>query len=410
MIDFQKNILKNGLTVLTHADTSTPLVTFGVLYKVGSRNEDAQHTGFAHLFEHLMFGGTPNIPDYDTPLQNVGAENNAFTTNDYTFYYITLPANNLETAFWIEADRMNELAFTQESLDVQRSVVIEEFKQRCLNVPYGDSEHLVRDLSYTVHPYKWPTIGARVEHIANATLDDVKSFFYSHYAPDNAIVVVAGNIDEEKTFRLAEKWFGGISRQKIVTEIVAEPVQTARRELTVSRKVPAKKITMAYHMGGRVSADYYVTDIVTDLLANGASSRITQNLVKRDHLISDGNAYILGSVDPGLICMTATLLPGVGFDKVETALRNEMLDIINGNFSDYEIQKIKNKSEADKVYEEIDLMSKAINLALFEMIGNVDLINTESEIYNRVTRDDICTAMKRICTSENESVVFYNND
>lgn len=407
MIDFQKKILNNGLCVIVHTDSSTPLATFNVLYKVGARNENPQRTGFAHLFEHLMFGGTPNIPDYDIPLQRVGAENNAFTTNDYTNYYITLPADNIETAFWIESDRMNELAFTPESLDIQRNVVIEEFKQRCLNVPYGDSEHLLRSLAYKKHPYQWPTIGKCVEHIAEATLEEVKTFFYNHYAPNNAILVIAGNVDAQEMFNLSEKWFGGITRQVTHNEITAEPIQTEQRVLSVEKGVPAKQITMAYHMGGRKSRDFYVTDIITDLLANGTSARINQNIIKRDRLMSRGNAFITGSIDPGLLCMKGILLPTTDFDKAENALRQEMINLRNGDFSDYEIQKIKNKNEADKIYEEMDLFSKAINLATYEMIGDANLINTESDIYNSITRDEICQTIDRIYQKTNESILYY---
>lgn len=407
MIKFSRQTLKNGLKVLVHTDKSTPLVTFNILYKVGARNEDPERTGFAHLFEHLMFGGTKEVPDFDTPLQNVGAENNAFTTNDYTDYYITLPANNIETAFWIEADRMNGLAFTQESLDVQRNVVIEEFKERCLNKPYGDVEHLVRSLAYKVHPYQWPTIGKATEHIANATIDEVKDFFYRHYAPDNAIIVVAGNIDTDKAFKYAEKWFEHIDRKAHVAPIAIEPQQNEHRTLSVDRNAPARQINISYHTGGRFDRDYYVTDIITDLLANGSSARLTQNLIRRDRLMTRANAHILGSIDPGLMCLSGTLLSNISFEKAETALRQELTEIANGNFSDYEIQKIKNKNEANKVYEEMDNLNKAINLATYEMVGDANLINTERYIYDSVEREEICNTLNRICIKENESILYY---
>lgn len=399
--------MANGLVVLVHTDKSSPLATVNIRYKVGARHENEKRTGFAHLFEHLMFGGSVNVPDFDTPVQMVGGDNNAYTTNDYTNYYITLPANNIETAFWVESDRMLQLDFSEESLNVQRNVVMEEFKQRCLNVPYGDLGHLLRDLSFKVHPYRWPTIGLKLDHIANATLDEVKAFYYDHYAPDNAVLAVCGDVDAQEIFRLADKWFGGINRKARRVVVPSEPQQTERREMRVVRDVPADYITLAYHMGGRSSRDNYVLDLATDILSDGVSSRIVQRMVRDERIVSDVDASIWGSTDPGLLCFSGTLLPGTKFETVERAFYEEIDRMIDGDITDFELQKCKNRTEASKVFSEMSLQAKATALCGYELLGDVNLINTESEIIDSVSRQEISDTMKRVCRKSNESVLYY---
>lgn len=407
MIDYQRQILSNGLEVIVHRDTSTALATFNVLYKVGSRNESSERTGFAHLFEHLMFGGSVNVPDFDTPLQAVGGDNNAFTTYDLTNYYITVPPRNIETAFWVESDRMMELAFSPESLEVQRKVVIEEFAQRCLNVPYGDLSHLVHGMTYNVHPYRWPTIGLKPEHIAEATLDEVKAFYYAHYAPDNAVLVICGNVDPQEMFRLAEKWFAPIYRKSSVQPVVQEPQQTESRVLSVERDVPSDYLCKAYHMGARGTRDYYVCDLATDLMADGVSSRFVQHIVRDKQLATEVNGAITGTQDPGLLTLTATLCDGVDFATVEKAFAEEMDMLKSGDVSAQELEKIINRREAMNVYQEMSAMNKAYSLAKFAMEGDVDMINKEIDIYRDITCDDVAEVLTRIVVPENESTLYY---
>ncbi len=409
MIEIERHKLDNGLTVITHIDRSTPMAALNVLYKVGARNEDPNRTGFAHLFEHLMFGGSKNIPSYDTPLQKVGGDNNAFTSNDITNYYLTLPANNLETGFWLESDRMLELAFSPESLEIQRKVVIEEFKQRYLNQPYGDIPLLARPLAYKVHPYQWPTIGKDISHIEQATLQDVKDFFYSHYAPNNAVVTVAGNIDPHKVFMMAEKWFGDIPARQLSNRMVPqEPKQTQRRELSLTRNVPADYIQMMFHMQGRRDAGYQAVDLLSDILSNGQSSRLVQSLVKEQQLFSEVNAYITGDDDPGLFAVTGNLLPGVSMDDAYKAFWHELNRTVEEKAGDYEIQKVKNRVESVLVFSEINFLNKAMNLAHYEMQSCAEDINDEVEKYNAVTASDIQQQAATIFNEENCSVLFYH--
>ncbi|MGV8827162.1 MAG: M16 family metallopeptidase [Breznakibacter sp.] len=409
MIKIERHILDNGLTVIAHVDRSTPLAALNVLYKVGARNEDPQRTGFAHLFEHLMFGGSKNIPSYDSPLQMVGGDNNAFTSNDITNYYLTLPANNIETGFWLESDRMMELAFSPEILEVQRKVVIEEFKQRYLNQPYGDIPLLARPLAYKVHPYQWPTIGKDLLHIEQATLDDVKDFFYSHYAPNNAIVTVTGNIDPQEIFKMAEKWFGPIPKRQLKNAVVPrEPEQTELRELHVTRPVPADYIQVMFHMPGRVEPGYQVVDLLSDLLANGQSSRLVQSLMKENQLFSDINAYISGDNDPGLFTVTGNMLPGISLETGYQAIWDELNKLKDELVSEYELQKVKNRVESVVVFSEISFLNKAMNLAHYEMIGKAEDINLEVEQYRCITREDLQSQACRLFRPENCSVLYYH--
>jgi predicted Zn-dependent peptidase len=411
MIDYHKYTLPNGLRVVVHQDKTTPMAAVNVLYDVGARDENPDKTGFAHLFEHLMFGGTRNIPSYDAPVQQVGGENNAWTSNDFTNYYVTVPAVNVETAFWLEADRMNELDFSEKSLDIQRKVVIEEFKQRYLNQPYGDIPLLIRDLAYKVHPYRWPTIGKDISHIQNASLSDVKNFFYKHYAPNNAVLTVAGNVDPDHIFKLAEKWFGSIPRRDVPERnLPQEPVQKEARFLKVERDVPAPFIQMVFHNGRRTDTDFFANDLLSDLFANGPSARLFQSLIKEQRLFSDVNAYIAGDRDPGLFTITGRLMPRVSMEKAETAIRMELTKMVNEGPTEYELQKVKNKVVSNLVFGEIHYLNKAMNLAQFELLGNIERINQEPEQYRAVTAKEITSVAKKLFAPENCSTLYYLTD
>jgi predicted Zn-dependent peptidase len=408
MIEYQREVLSNGLEVIVHRDSSTAMATFNILYKVGSRNENPERTGFAHLFEHLMFGGSVNISDFDEPLQLVGGDNNAFTTSDLTNYYINVPAQNIETAFWLESDRMLELAFSQESLDVQRKVVIEEFAQRCMNEPYGDISHLVHGLAYKRHSYRWPTIGLKPEHIAEATLEEVKTFFYSHYAPDNAVLVICGNVDPEKMFLLAEKWFGDIEDTPYpIPAITPEPEQREARRKTVERDVPATTITIAFQMGDRLSRDFFLGDITSDLLAGGDSARLYERLIKKKQLFANVNAYISGDVDRGMFVFTGQLHPTTSEAEAEAAFWEEIDDLKSCNITSYELEKVKNKFEANTLFGELNVMNKAMNLGYYEMIGDLPLINREVDIYRSLSAEDVADFSRRTFRSENSSTLIY---
>jgi zinc protease len=408
MIDFKKFTLDNGLNVIVHHDNSTPIVALNLLYNVGAKDEHPNKTGFAHLFEHLMFGGSINIPSYDEPLQEVGGDNNAFTNNDITNYYLTIPKENLETGFWLESDRMLSLAFSEKSLEVQRNVVIEEFKQRYINQPYGDIWLLLRPLAYKAHPYQWATIGKEISHIEQASIDDVKEFFFHHYAPNNAILVVAGNVTEEEVRILSNKWFGPIEKRNVKKrKLPKEPVQKEYRELSVEREVPYDSLTMAYHMCGRLDKDYYVYDLLSDILSNGKSSRFYQKLVKEKRLFTDIDAYITGSIDKGLFIISGTLLKGIKMKTAEKAVQEIIDEVSTNRVQSEELTKIKNKTEANLLFSEIDVLNKAMNLAYFELIGNASMINEELEKYQNVTEKDILRVAKKMFVKENCSTLYY---
>ncbi len=363
MIEVNRHKLDNGLTLLHHFDDTTQMVAVNVLYNVGSRDEDPEKTGFAHLFEHLMFGGSVNIPDFDEPLQEAGGENNAWTSEDITNYYEVVPKANIETALWLESDRMLSLDFSQKSLDIQKSVVCEEFKQRLLNQPYGDIALLIRPLAYNKHPYSWPTIGKNLKHIEDATLDDVKEFFFKHYAPNNAILAVAGNISFEECKQLVDKWFGPIPYREVKKrELPQESVQNEARFLEVHRNVPMDAITKAYHMCARTDEDYHCCDILSDILSNGRSARLTQRLIMEKRLFSEVNAYISGSIDPGLFYVTGKPAPGVSLEEADEALKQELKELCNELVSEYELKKLVNKFESTDVFSNIYYLNKATNL------------------------------------------------
>ena len=409
MIKFTRHTLDNGLTMICNTDTSTPFVSVNILYKVGARDEDPNRTGFAHLFEHLMFGGSKHIADYDYHVQKAGGDSNAFTNNDYTNYYITIPAPNIETALWLESDRMLALDFSQKSLDVQRNVVIEEFKQRYFNNPYGDIWLKLRPLAYKVHPYQWPTIGKNIDHIAGASLEEVEDFFHRFYAPDNAILSISGNITDEKALELVKKWFGDIPPARYKRKALPmEPQQTEERRLVCEHnKVPADAIYKVYHMGDRRSDNFYTCDTISDILSNGQSSRLYINLIKNGKLFSEVDAYITGDMDPGLFIFSGKLSEGIDIRQAEAAIDQEIEHFIKDEITVREVEKIIHKTEARISYSEISYQSKASNLAFFEFLGDVDLINTEGKRYNDITVDKIKTTARELFRKENCSTLWY---
>lgn len=408
MIEFEKHILDNGLKVIVHEDRSTPIAAMNILYDVGARDEDPNKTGFAHLFEHLMFGGSINIPSYDEPLQKVGGENNAFTTTDMTNYYLTLPAQNLETGFWLESDRMLSLAFSEKSLEVQRNVVIEEFRQRYLNQPYGDVWLKLKPLAYKVHPYLWNTIGKEISHIENATMDDVKSFFAKHYKPNNAILCVAGNVKTDEVMQLAEKWFGPIPKgEKIKRQLPQEPKQNEERKLDVHADVPYDAIYKAWHMSSRKDPDYYSFDVITELLSRGKSSRLYIELVKEQKFFSEINAYISGDNDPGLVVVAGKISEGVEMKTAEAGILREIDKLKENPVEENELQKIKNNVESSLVFSEMELEGKAFNLAYFELMGNADEVNFEGEKYQAVTAEKVRELTEKNLVNSNCSTLYY---
>lgn len=408
MIQYTSRTLSNGLKVIIHEDPTTPLVTVNILYRVGARDESPDKTGFAHLFEHLMFGGSINIPEYDSPLQLAGGDNNAFTNNDITNYYLTLPAENIETGFWLESDRMLSLAFSEKSLEVQRSVVIEEFKQRYLNQPYGDVWLLLRPLAYKVHPYQWATIGKEVSHIENATLEDVRDFFFRFYCPDNAIMTIAGNVKSEETFALAEKWFGEIKRtREPVKPYPVEPRQEEYRELTVHRDIPYDSVYRAYHCCSRLDPDFYAVDLLSDVLSRGRSSRLFNALVKERNLFSDVHAYVTADFDKGLMVVEGKLVEGVSMKDAEAGIDEELQKVMTELVKADELEKVKNKVESTMEFSEMDLSGRALNLAIAEYMGDVELVNTELELFRKVTPEDIRKQAAEIFRKTNCSTLYY---
>lgn len=408
MINFQKFTLSNGLRVLVHEDEGTPMAVVDVIYDVGARDENPEKTGFAHLFEHLMFGGSKNIKSYDEPLQMAGGENNAYTTNDLTNYYCQLPADNLETAFWLESDRMLSLAFSKKSLEVQRKVVIEEFKEHYINKPYGDVWHKFRELIYQVHPYRWMTIGKELKHIEEATLDDVKQFFFKHYTPLNAILVVAGNVKAEDVKILAEKWFGNIpSGEKYNRDLPKEPKQTAPRFMEVKSDVPLDALYKCWHMSSRTDPRYYAADLITEIMGGGGSSRLFQSLVKEKKMFSNIECYHMGSTDEGILVIEGKLVKGVDMKKADEAVSVELKKLMETGISETELEKVKNKTESAMAFEDMSITNRAANLAMYELLGDAELINTELSNYRKVTTEDILVESKRIFDENNSNTLYY---
>jgi zinc protease len=408
MIHYNRFVLDNGLRVLVHEDTSTPMAVVDIMYDVGARDENPSKTGFAHIFEHLMFGGSINIPEYDEPLQRAGGENNAYTTNDLTNYYCQLPAQNIETAFWLESDRMLSLAFSKKSLDVQRKVVIEEFKEHYINQPYGNAWHKLRELAYTTHPYKWMTIGKELSHIEHAQLDDVKDFFFKHYRPVNAILVVAGNVKTEEVKRLAEKWFGPLPMgEKYERNLPQEPKQNGHRSMQLSGDVPLDAFYKTWHMPSRLEKGYYAAELITEILGGGASSRLYQKLIKEKQLFSNIECYQFGSVDAGLLAIEGKLVKGVKPGDAEKAVDEELNKIKEQAVDEAELQKVKNKTESMITFEDMSVMNRANSLAFYELLGNANLMNEEMGRYQELTADDILLYSNEIFDNNNSSTLYY---
>ncbi|PRY44126.1 putative Zn-dependent peptidase [Spirosoma oryzae] len=408
MIHYEQFVLDNGLTVFVHEDDSTPMAAVNILYNVGSRDEDPARTGFAHLFEHLMFGGSQHIPSYDEPLQKVGGENNAFTSPDITNYYITLPAANLETAFWLESDRMMSLSFDPQVLDVQQKVVIEEFKQRYLNQPYGDVWLKLRPLAYKDHPYRWATIGKDISHIEHATLDDVRAFFFKYYLPNNANLVVAGNVTVEQVKQLCEKWFAPIpAGPAYVRQLPAEVTQTEARHEEVSAKVPLDALYKVWHMPGRFQPGYHTADLLSDMLGRGKSSRLYQRLLRDNPLFSNIGAYNTASLDPGLLIVQGTLNEGVSLEEADAAVTAIIQEFIDQKVSDDELSKVKNQAEATLAFSEVELLNRAMNLAYAANAGDPELVNKEAELIQAITADDVQNTARQVLRPDNCSTLFY---
>ncbi|MEO7992576.1 MAG: pitrilysin family protein [Chryseolinea sp.] len=408
MIDFSEFTLNNGLRVIVHEDPTVQIAVMNILYDVGSRDEREEKTGFAHLFEHLMFGGSVNVPNYDEPLQMVGGENNAFTNTDITNYYLTVPAANIETGFWLESDRMLSLSFDPNVLEVQRKVVIEEFKQRYLNQPYGDVWLKLRPLAYNVHPYKWATIGKEISHIENATMDDVKNFFFEHYTPNNAVLVVAGNVTHDQVKNLSEKWFGPIpAGKKSQRALPIEPSQKQKKFLEVKAKVPADAFYKSWHMPGRFDDDYYAIDLMSDMLSRGQSSRLYQQLVKEQELFTSISSFVMGTIDPGLFVISGRVKEGVDLKKAEEAVDEILEAIISKGVDEEELQKVKNQAESSMEFEKVEVINRAMNLAFSSLSGNANLVNEEGDRINSVTIQDIKRVAGNILREENSSVMYY---
>jgi predicted Zn-dependent peptidase len=409
MIQFDRFVLDNGLRVLVHEDPSTPMAVVNVMYDVGARDEDPAQTGFAHLFEHLMFGGSINIKDYDEPLQRAGGENNAYTTNDLTNYYCQLPAQNIETAFWLESDRMLSLAFGEKSLATQRKVVCEEFKEHYINKPYGDVWHKMRSLAYTVHPYRWMTIGKELSHVENAKIDDVKNFFFKHYRPVNAILVVAGNVKLEQVKRLAEKWFGPIEMgKKYERQLPVEPLQTEARKLEVEANVPLDAFVKTWHMDARLSPGYYAADLLTEILGGGAASRLYQTLVKEKQYFSSIDCYHFGSLDAGLVAVDGKLVKGVSMETAVKAVDEEIEKLKASKIESKELQKVINRTESVIAFEDMSVMSRASSIALYELLGDAGMMNTEFQKYQAITIDSIHDYANKIFANNNSNTLLYH--
>ena len=408
MINFERFELDNGLKVIVHQDKSTPIVVFNLLYDVGARDEDPSRTGLAHLFEHLMFGGSVNIANYDEVVEKSGGQNNAFTSNDITNYYITLPKENLEQAFRLESDRMLSLAFTPKSLEVQRQVVIEEFKQNYLNQPYGDLHLLLRPLAYQKHPYQWPTIGKEVSHIEKTTMEEVKAFFYKHYAANNAILVVAGDVDVAEIKALSEKWFAPIERRDVpVRNLPKEPRQTKARKLEVERDVPVDVLYKAFHMCARTHKDFYATDLISDVLSRGNSSRLYNSLVKNQKLFSEIDAFIGGDLDEGLFYVAGKLATGVSMIQAESGIDSELEKLKSVLVEENELRKVKNKVLSAHLFSELSVLNKAMSLATSELMGDANLVNNEIAFYESVTAVEMQNVAIDIFRDENSNTLYY---
>ena len=411
MIEYKRKVLKNGLTAIVHEDNSSPSVAVNILYKVGSKHEDPNHTGFAHLFEHLMFSGSANVDSFDNHIQNAGGENNAFTNADLTNFYDTIPAENLETVLWLESDRMLALKIDQKNLDIQRKVVVEEFKETCLNQPYGDVHHHLASLCYKKHGYQWPTIGKEIAHIEQAKLSEVQSFFQHYYGPDNAIIALSGNITTEVGFDLIEKWFGDSpANQQVIQQPAEEPKQEAFRSNTVYGNAPIDSIYLAFLCPKRIEADFYICDLLSDVLCNGRSSRLYSRLFKEEKLVSHIDCYLTGAVDNGLFMIEAKPADGVSLDTLRTVIWEELEKLRAALVGDEELTKVKNKVENSIVFSEMSIVNKAINLCFFEALGDVELINSESQTYQDISAAQLQQFAHQFFVQEKCSELIYLQD
>lgn len=410
MIEINRHTLSNGLRIVHNKNAATQMAALNILYCVGSRNESYEYTGLAHLLEHLMFGGSENAPCFDIPLQEAGGENNAWTSNDITNYFEVLPVQNLETAMWLEADRMRSLSLSDRSVEVQRSVVMEEFKQRYLNMPYGDVGHLWRKMVYEKHPYRWPVIGKDLSDIENVPKEVVRDFYKRFYAPDNAVLSIVGNIDADKVFALVEKWFGDVPRSGFVQpSIPEEPRQIAARSLHVKRDVPQDLLVKVFRMCGRKGADYHACDMISDVLSNGRSSRLFRNIYAKGTLVSSVDASITGDLDGGALVVRAQLLPGVAFEAVEAALETEFDRLRSGDVQSYELEKNVNRFESSTLFGNINNDERASNLAYFEMLGDAGQINREAELYKSITPVRFAEVCRQVLCPENCSTLYYES-
>ena len=408
MIEFKKFELSNGLRVVYHKDKSSPVAAFNMLYDVGARDENPNMTGFAHLFEHLMFGGSSNIVDFDGPLQLAGGQSNAFTSNDVTNYYMTLPSVNLESAFWLESDRLNLLAFNKKSLEVQRKVVIEEFKQRYLNQPYGDIWLLLRPLCYKIHPYKWATIGEKIEHIEDAKIEDVQAFFFKHYTPRNSILSISADLELEKIQDLSEKWFNSIEDRSMYSRnLNKEPLQLEKRELWVERNVPNDSIYIAFHMDHRMGEDYHVADLISDILSRGKSARFFRKLIKENPKFIELSAFIIGSLDNGLFVVAGKPVKGTSLETAYDLIRAELDLFISIKVDERELQKNKNKIKSSLTFQEMSNLNKAMSLGYYELVDSAASINIEYIKYREVTSSDIKRVAEKLFSENNSNILFY---
>lgn len=408
MLPYSRFFLDNGLEVIVHEDHGSKIAVFNLLYKVGSKDEVPGKTGLAHFFEHLMFGGSANVPVFDRELERVGGACNAFTSPDITNYYITIPAANLETAFWLESDRMLQLTLNEKTIETQRKVVMEEYKQRYLNQPYGDVFHHLRDLAYDKHPYRWPTIGQNLDDIIGYTKDDVWDFYQANYRPDNAILVVAGAVTQAQIETLAKKWFEPIPNlSKPLHQIEVEPDQTVRKSKSVEANVPTDALYKAYKMPGRLQQGYLEADLITDLMGFGKSSILEQTLVKKGKLFASVGAYILGSVDPGLLVFSGKMENGISAVEAEKALDQVINDFMKPEISNYSLEKAKNQGEAMKTYESIQLLNRAMNLAYYAHLGNPDFYWEEYENKSNLKASEISDWANRLIREDNSSVLYY---
>lgn len=408
MIQFEEFTLDNGLRVIVHEDPTVQIAVLNILYDVGSRDENPEKTGFAHLFEHLMFGGSKNIPSYDEPLQKVGGENNAFTNTDITNYYLTVPATNIETGFWLESDRMLSLSFDRDVLEVQRKVVIEEFKQRYLNQPYGDVWLQLRPLAYLEHPYQWATIGKEIRHIEDATMDDVKNFFFRYYVPSNAVLVVAGNVTVDQVKLLSEKWFGTItSPERPERRLPHEPRQILKRTLEVEADVPASALYKAYHMPGRFEKNFFAVDLMSDVLARGHSSRLYQKLVKEKEIFTSISSFTMGTLDPGLLVINGRVKGKIKLKEAEAEVDEVIAEVMAQGVTEGELEKVKNQAYSTLEFGEIEVMNRAMNLAFAKLSGDADYVNEEAALIESVTTEDVHRVARDVLREDNSNVLYY---